>query len=195
NEFITSSPPNLNSQIEILKLTLFVTLDLGYWLLKSKSNPRSGFNFLLGTRVEWLYYILQAFNSGDLVRYQELCVVHQAALSAQPALVQNERKLLQKINILCLMEIIFSRPAEDRTIPLSIIAERTRLSVEDVELLLMKSLSVSTPLVIGYIQMMQETARKIVKAVGGKVEDVDDEKEKEEKKKRNIRYTLGDCPS
>ncbi|MCL7034959.1 hypothetical protein MKW94_026295, partial [Papaver nudicaule] len=99
---------------------------------------------LLGTRVEWLYYILQAFNSGDLVRYQELCVVHQAALSAQPALVQNERKLLEKINILCLMEIIFSRPAEDRTIPLSIIAERTRLSVEDVELLLMKSLSVFT---------------------------------------------------
>jgi len=57
--------------------------------------------------VEWLYYILQAFNSGDLVRYQELCQVHNDALSAQPALVQNEQKLLEKINILCLMEIIF----------------------------------------------------------------------------------------
>jgi 26S proteasome regulatory subunit N9 len=62
---------------------------------------------LLGTKVEWLYYILQAFNSGDLVRYQELCHVHNAALSAQPALVENEKKLLEKINILCLMEIIF----------------------------------------------------------------------------------------
>lgn len=28
-------------------------------------------------------------------------------MSAQPALVQNEKKLLEKINILCLMEIIF----------------------------------------------------------------------------------------
>lgn len=37
-----------------------------------------------------------------------------------------------------------SRPSEDRTIPLSIIAERTKLTVEDVEYLLMKSLSVST---------------------------------------------------
>ncbi|KAI9110552.1 hypothetical protein K1719_018418 [Acacia pycnantha] len=37
-------------------------------------------NSLLGTKVEWLYYILQAFNSGDLVRYQELCRVHNAAL-------------------------------------------------------------------------------------------------------------------
>lgn len=62
---------------------------------------------LLGTKVEWLYYILQAFNSGDLVRYQELCQVHNEALRAQPALVENEKKLLEKINILCLMEIIF----------------------------------------------------------------------------------------
>jgi len=97
---------------------------------------------LLGTKVEWLFYILEAFNSGDLVRYQELCQVHRAALSAQPALVENEKKLLEKINILCLMEIIFSRPSEDRTIPLHIIAECTKLNVEDVEYLLMKSLSV-----------------------------------------------------
>ncbi|XP_031098228.1 26S proteasome non-ATPase regulatory subunit 13 homolog B [Ipomoea triloba] len=97
---------------------------------------------LIGTKVEWLYYILEAFNTGDLARYQELCHVHQADLNAQPALVQNEKNLLEKINILCLMEIIFSRPSEDRTIPLSIIAERTKLTVEDVEYLLMKSLSV-----------------------------------------------------
>jgi len=39
--------------------------------------------------------------------------------------------------------LAFSRPSEDRTIPLSVIAERTKLSVENVEHLLMKSLSVS----------------------------------------------------
>ncbi|CAM8877939.1 unnamed protein product [Rhodiola kirilowii] len=110
---------------------------------------------LLGTKVEWLYYILQAFNSGDLVRYQELCRVHGAALNAQPALVQNEKKLLEKINILCLMEIIFSRPSEERTIPLAVIAERTKLSVEDVEYLLMKSLSVH--LIEGIIDQVEGT--------------------------------------
>lgn len=36
-----------------------------------------------------------------------------------------------------------SRPSEDRTIPLTIIADQTKLSVEDVEHLLIKSLSVS----------------------------------------------------
>ncbi|XP_058103971.1 26S proteasome non-ATPase regulatory subunit 13 homolog B [Magnolia sinica] len=110
---------------------------------------------LVGTKVEWLYYILQAFNTGDLVRYQELCQVHTAALSAQPALVENEKKLLEKINILCLMEIIFSRPSEDRTIPLSVIAERTKLSIEDVEYLLMKSLSVH--LIEGIIDQVEGT--------------------------------------
>ncbi|KNA22296.1 hypothetical protein SOVF_035360 [Spinacia oleracea] len=110
---------------------------------------------LLGTKVEWLYYILQAFNTGDLIRYQELCNVHKDALNAQPALVANERKLLEKINILCLMEIIFNRPAEDRTIPLKVIAERTRLSIEDVEYLLMKSLSVH--LIEGIIDQMEGT--------------------------------------
>ncbi|XP_047325418.1 26S proteasome non-ATPase regulatory subunit 13 homolog A-like [Impatiens glandulifera] len=97
---------------------------------------------LIGTKVEWLYHILDAFNSGNLAYYQELCSLHTAELSAQPALVKNEKNLLEKINILCLMEIIFSRPAEDRTIPLSVIAEHTKLNVEDVEHLLMKSLSV-----------------------------------------------------
>ncbi|KAJ6833960.1 26S proteasome non-ATPase regulatory subunit 13-like protein B [Iris pallida] len=112
-------------------------------------------NSLLGTKVEWLYYILQAFNTGNLVRYQELCCVHNAALSAQPALVENQKKLLEKINILCLMEIIFSRPSEDRTIPLIVIAEQTKLSVEDVEYLLMKSLSVH--LIEGVIDQVEGT--------------------------------------
>ncbi|KAJ8542142.1 hypothetical protein K7X08_017008 [Anisodus acutangulus] len=110
---------------------------------------------LIGTKVEWLYYILEAFNTGDLVHYKKLCNAHQAALTAQPALVQNEKKLLEKINILCLMEIIFSRPADDRTIPLSVIAERTKLSVEDVEYLLMKSLSVH--LIEGIIDQVEGT--------------------------------------
>ncbi|KAL2547983.1 26S proteasome non-ATPase regulatory subunit 13-like protein B [Forsythia ovata] len=110
---------------------------------------------LLETKVEWLYYILEAFNSGDLVRYQELCRVHGAALSAQPALVQNDKKLLEKINILCLMNIIFSRPSEDRTIPLNVIAKRTKLTVEDVEYLLMKSLSVH--LIEGIIDQVEGT--------------------------------------
>ncbi|KAG8495808.1 hypothetical protein CXB51_009471 [Gossypium anomalum] len=130
-------------------------LYLAYTSVASLSESFKLITSLLGTRVEWLYHILQAFNSGDLARYQELCHVHNAALRAQPALVENEKKLSEKINILCLMEIIFSRPSEDRTIPLKVIAERTKLSIEDVEHLLMKSLSVH--LIEGTIDQVEGT--------------------------------------
>ena len=43
-----------------------------------------------------------------------------------------------------LIALTCSRPSEDRTIPSSVIAERTKLSIENVEHLLMKSLSVSS---------------------------------------------------
>lgn len=62
---------------------------------------------LLGTQVEWIYHMMQAFNSGNLALYQELCKVHNTALSSQPALVQNERRLHEKINVLCLMDTVF----------------------------------------------------------------------------------------
>ncbi|GJY31792.1 26S proteasome non-ATPase regulatory subunit 13 homolog B-like protein [Tanacetum coccineum] len=91
--------------------------------------------------VSWLYHLLEAFNSGDLIRFQNLCLVHREFLSVQPALVENENKFLEKCHILCLMDIIYSRPSQDRTISLSLIANRTKLSVKDAEYLLLKSLS------------------------------------------------------
>ncbi|KAK1358170.1 hypothetical protein POM88_051426 [Heracleum sosnowskyi] len=97
---------DINSLIANRPSTMFFmvencSIDAEYCCIKLQS--------LLEIKVEWLYYILEAFNSGDFVRYQELCRVHNAARSAQPALVEDEKKLLEKINILCLMEmIIFS---------------------------------------------------------------------------------------
>jgi len=52
-------------------------------------------NSLLGTEAEWIYHMLQAFNTGNLSHYHELCHVHNDALSAQLALVANKKKLLE----------------------------------------------------------------------------------------------------
>ncbi|EPS67018.1 hypothetical protein M569_07759, partial [Genlisea aurea] len=67
------------------------------------------FKSLLGTKVEWLYRLIEAFNSGDISRYEEIRRTHGAALNTQLALVGNEKRILEKINILSLMEIIFRR--------------------------------------------------------------------------------------
>ncbi len=55
----------------------------------------------------WLHEMLDCFNHGDMHRYDELCSTYASVLNAQPALVDNERKLREKITILCLMESIF----------------------------------------------------------------------------------------
>ncbi|KAL3152509.1 hypothetical protein ABBQ32_001542 [Trebouxia sp. C0010 RCD-2024] len=89
----------------------------------------------------WLKEMLECFHAGDLHRYDELCTKHKSVLNNQPALTENVHQLRQKITILCLMELIFSLPAQERTISLDTIGQKTKLEVDGVEFLLMKTLS------------------------------------------------------
>ena len=92
-------------------------------------------------QLRWLRQILDCFEKGDLHRYEALCVEHAAYLNAQPALVAHERRLREKITILCLLELVFATPPDARTIPLAEVAARAKLSIEGVEALLMRCLS------------------------------------------------------
>jgi len=95
-----------------------------------------------GTQYAWLAELLRIFNAGDLVAYDAFCVKHAALLNAQPALVAAERALREKITVIALTEVIFALPAEQRSISLAAIGEKTQLSLDGVERLLMKTLSV-----------------------------------------------------
>ncbi len=79
-----------------------------------------------------------AFPAGDIHRYDELCTRHATLLNAQPALVAHERRLREKITILCLMELISGLPPDRRTVALADVAQRTKLPLDGVEFLLMK---------------------------------------------------------
>jgi hypothetical protein len=76
--------------------------------------------------------------TGDIHRYDELCSRHATLLNGQPGLVAHERRLREKITILCLMELISGLPPDRRTVALSTVAERTKLPLDGVEFLLMK---------------------------------------------------------
>ncbi|EFN57715.1 hypothetical protein CHLNCDRAFT_21334 [Chlorella variabilis] len=89
----------------------------------------------------WLLEMLECFNSGNIHRYDELCTRHAVVLNGQPALVAHERRLREKITILCLMELISSLPPDRRTIALSTVADCTKLPLDGVEFLLMKTLA------------------------------------------------------
>jgi 26S proteasome regulatory subunit N9 len=92
---------------------------------------------LKGTENEWLVELLQAFNSGDIAKFDQM----KPKWSQIADFAAQEVKLRQKISLLCLMEMTFKRAANNRTISFEEIAKETRLPLKEVELLIMKALA------------------------------------------------------
>uniref|UniRef100_T1JHP1 26S proteasome non-ATPase regulatory subunit 13 n=1 Tax=Strigamia maritima TaxID=126957 RepID=T1JHP1_STRMM len=103
---------------------------------------------LKSSQKTWLVDLLYIFNSGNLQGYEEL----RAVWSSQPDLAANELSLRQKISLLCLMEMTFKRQANNRQLTFAEIAKEARLPEDEVELLVMKALSLS--LVRGHIDQV-----------------------------------------
>jgi len=110
---------------------------------------------LNGTNQEWMSALLQAFNRGDIAQYEALVATYHDQIQAQPALVANTQLLKEKIAILCLMELVFNRPSEQRNIPFFLISDATKLPISEVELLTMKALSLK--LVKGVIDQVAQS--------------------------------------
>ena len=103
------------------------------------ANPLLG--VLDGSDFAWLRDLLRIFNHGDVTRFNEVMAGHSAEVSAQPALVANVSLLKEKIALLALMELVFRRPADERTLAFSDIATATLLPLAQVEWLLMRAMS------------------------------------------------------
>ncbi|KAG0174973.1 26S proteasome regulatory subunit [Apophysomyces sp. BC1015] len=94
---------------------------------------------LKGTEHEWLPSLLFAFNSGSIGKFEALA----PHFSKQPILQQNMASMSQKICLMSLIEAVFRRSGDNRIIPFAEIAAETRLSVDEVEHLVMKALSLN----------------------------------------------------
>lgn len=114
---------------------------------------------LEATEFGWLADLLRAFNAGDIAQYESLVQVHGAKLQEQPALLANTTFLKEKITLMCLTETLFQRigPSGDRTVPFEVIASAAKLPVEQVELLIMRALSLK--LIRGVIDQVDQTLR------------------------------------
>ncbi|XP_035388149.1 26S proteasome non-ATPase regulatory subunit 13 [Electrophorus electricus] len=93
---------------------------------------------LRNTDKQWLIETLYAFNSGNVEKFQAL----KSVWGQQPDLAAQEPRLTQKIQLLCVMEMTFTRPANHRQLTFQEIAQSTKVPVNEVELLVMKALSV-----------------------------------------------------
>ncbi|CAH8531036.1 unnamed protein product [Schistosoma turkestanicum] len=92
---------------------------------------------LQGSSQAWLIDLLQAFNRGDLNQLDRL----RSCWSVQADLVAAESKLKDKVTLLCLVEMIFRRPTNQRTLTFAEISSTTRVPIDKVEHFLMKALS------------------------------------------------------
>ena len=98
---------------------------------------------LVGTDHAWLRTMLEVFNSGDVDRFHATVKEHAGTIRSQhPDLLEKLPELTAKVELLALTELIFRRPAKDRTIPFADIARATKKPIDEVETLVMRAMSV-----------------------------------------------------
>lgn len=104
---------------------------------------------------KWLATLLRAFARGDIDAFNEIVASNSAQYESQKALLNCGDYIKEKVCLVALQELIFSRASDEREIAFKEIAERTRLPLSQVEWLLMRSFSIG--LVRGSIDEVKQT--------------------------------------
>mmetsp|Transcript_10875 Transcript_10875/g.12326 ORF Transcript_10875/g.12326 Transcript_10875/m.12326 type:complete len:327 (+) Transcript_10875:207-1187(+) len=112
---------------------------------------------LVNTEHEWLYDILKTLNTADIEEFEACLSRYREKIEQSKDLAKNENQLHQKIRILAFLDLIFYREKGDRNLDFGLIADTTKLGVDDVELLVMKSMSLG--LVKGTIDQVDQIVR------------------------------------
>jgi 26S proteasome regulatory subunit N9 len=98
---------------------------------------------LQGTPEAWLVELLQACANGHVQAFQTLFTqTYPAQIASQPALVHRGQQLQEKSTLLALVQMVFERPASDRTLKFDDIAQRLMIPLDQVEWVLMRACSV-----------------------------------------------------
>ncbi|GAX10725.1 26S proteasome regulatory subunit N9 [Fistulifera solaris] len=103
----------------------------------------------------WLVDILRACADGDLTQFRQLTEQHAEAIQQQPALVHRATAVQEKLTLLALVKMIFAKPAHERTLAFSEIAEQLMVPEDQVEWIIMRALSVK--LIKGSIDQVDRT--------------------------------------
>jgi len=96
---------------------------------------------LNGTEHQWLSDVINAFNNGDINLWQKLQNDFAPQLNQQEAVRAKHVLLEQKIRVMSLVEMLWKRPSDQRSVPLGEVAAVTQLPVDEVEMLIMRTLS------------------------------------------------------
>jgi len=91
----------------------------------------------------WLVELLKACARGNVNNFTKLCQeTYPSQIASQPALVNMGQQMQEKITLLGLIELVFAKPASERTLTFVEIAEGLEIPIEQVEWVIMRAFSV-----------------------------------------------------
>jgi 26S proteasome regulatory subunit N9 len=110
---------------------------------------------LQNSQAEWLLKLLYAFNKGDIAQYRQLMQQYHGQIESRK-IFQNKRQFLEdKIQLMSLMDLVFSKAAGNRVIPFTEVSTVTGKPLDQVEHLLLKALAFN--LIKGVIDQVAQT--------------------------------------
>jgi 26S proteasome regulatory subunit N9 len=98
-------------------------------------------NSLVGTDFEWMYHMMKTLGMGQIEEFNKTVQQHQEFISKFPNIVNEMTYLEQKVRIIAFLEMIFELDKDERSITFSKIAQVCQIEEQDVELLVMKAMS------------------------------------------------------
>lgn len=87
---------------------------------------------LQNTPNQWIYNLVLAVHEGDIDKFNAVVADDSSNYSSQPALVRDHEAIKQKVVLVALMNLVYDKPAHERTISYSEIAKKVRIPLDQV---------------------------------------------------------------
>jgi len=100
-------------------------------------------NSLVGTDFEWLFHMMKNLGQGKIKEFTDTVSQNQDFISKFPQIVKEMTYLEQKVRIIAFLEMIFLCGKDERSIAFTKIASVCQVELVDVELLVMKAMSLN----------------------------------------------------
>lgn len=119
------------------------------------NNNKALLDCLDGTRNEWLVKLMHACANGNVSELESITNMYSDAIGAQPALTSRANVVKEKLMLLALVNMVFERPSSERTLKFEDIAAQANTSLDQVELIVMRALSLG--LIRGSMDQVEQT--------------------------------------
>ena len=89
----------------------------------------------------WLLQLCDAYNGGRIAEWRQLRQQHASAIAQHNSIILAMDMIERKIALLALVELVWSRPADGRSLAFADIAKAAHIAVDQVEMLVMHALA------------------------------------------------------